>query len=235
MGAIYRRELKNYFVSPIAYVFLGVFYLFSGIFLYFLNLSYAIADIPSIINNMFTVVIFLVPLITMRIFTEDRRNKTDQALITAPVTTGEIVLGKYFAALTVYLIGCMIYVLYAIILSIYAKLMWGTIFSSILGIILVGAATIAIGSFISCLTENQVIAGIGSFGLSFLISLIDSIGSAIGNEFLSKVITSLSFSSKFIVFTQGQVNLSHILFFISVVALFLYYSARSIDRRRYIA
>lgn len=235
MGAIYRRELRNYFTSPIAYLFLGVLYFFSGIFLFIMSLQNGISNIPGIIDNIYYFVIYLVPLITMRIFSEDRKNKTDQALITAPVTTVAIVLGKYLAAFTVYFIACSIYILYAIIFAFYAPLMWGTIFTSFLGILLVGAAIIAMGAFISCLTENQVIAAIGGFGVSFLITLINSIASIVPSGFLSKLIRGLSFYSKFSTFTSGQLNISDVLFFVSVIALFLYYSVCSIDRRRYIA
>ena len=235
MGAIYKRELKSYFTSPVAYIFLGVVYIFSGIFLFSLNLVYAIVDIPMIIEQMFYIVIYILPLITMRMLSEDRKNKTDQALLTAPVSTIAIVLGKYFAALTVYFISCLIYIVYAVVFSLYSALMWGTVFTSFLGLFLAGAAIIAIGMFISGLTESLIVSALGSFGVSIFLSLVSSVAYLVNNEFVSKLADSISFYEKFSVFVQGQLDLSYILFFLSVIALFIYYSAHSIDRRRYVA
>lgn len=235
MGAIYKRELKSYFTSPVAYIFLGVVYIFSGIFLFSLNLVYAIVDIPMIIEQMFYIVIYILPLITMRMLSEDRKNKTDQALLTAPVSTIAIVLGKYFAALTVYFISCLIYIVYAVVFSLYSALMWGTVFTSFLGLFLAGAAIIAIGMFISGLTESLIVSALGSFGVSIFLSLVSSVAYLVNNEFVSKLADSISFYEKFSVFVQGQLDLSYILFFLSVIALFIYYSAHSIDQRRYVA
>lgn len=235
MGAIYRRELKSYFVSPAAYVFIAVFYMFSGLFFYGTNLGIAVADIPTAIEGMFQIVLYLIPLITMRVLSEDKKNKTDQALITAPIGTMSIVLGKFFATFTIYLIACGIFLIYALLLAVYAPLAWGTIFAAMLGILLLGASIISIGVFISGMTESQVIAAVITFAVSIGITFLGFIISVVPDGIFKKIISQFSFINRFEVFAQGQINFSHMLFFVSVSALFLYYAAHTIERRKYVA
>ena len=163
MGAIYRREVGAYFSSSIAYIFLAVAWIFTGMFFYYTCLVSATTDMSGMFQTMFLVFVFLIPLLTMRLFSEEKKQKTDQGLLTAPVSLGEIVFGKYFAALTLYTIALLMPFVYALILSKYGTVEWGMVFANFLALFLLGAAFIAVGGFVSALTENQIAAAVMAF------------------------------------------------------------------------
>ena len=163
MGAIYRREIGAFFTSSIAYVFLCVFYLICDFFFIMDNLAGGSADLAGVFSTMFIVSIFLIPLLTMRLFSEEKKQKTEQGLLTAPVSLGEIVFGKYFAALVLYTIALVMPLIYALILSFFGTVEWGIVFANFLAMFLLGAAFIAVGTLISALTENQIAAAVLSF------------------------------------------------------------------------
>ncbi|MBR3630596.1 MAG: ABC-2 transporter permease, partial [Oscillospiraceae bacterium] len=119
MGAIYRREIGAFFTSSIAYVFLSVFYIITGFFFFLVNLGGSSADLSFVCLTMFIISILLIPLLTMRLFSEEKKQRTEQGLLTAPVPLTSIVLGKYFAALTVYTIAAAIMFLYGVTLSLF--------------------------------------------------------------------------------------------------------------------
>lgn len=233
MTAIFRREFNAYFTSPIGYVFLAVFYAFSGFFLKVMSLSNATTDITSVFGNMFMILIFLIPVLTMRLMSEDNRQKTDQALLTAPISLTGLVLGKFLAALAIYAMGVAIFLVYAIVLSIFGSMAWAVIWGNILGLLLLGAAFISVGLLVSSLTENQVIAAVGSFVILMALMLIDMVANLIPIDFLSKAVYSLSFYDKFSEFTLGIFNLSNALFFISFVVVLLFLTIRMLERRRW--
>ena len=158
MGAIYRREVGAFFTSSIAYVFLAVFYLAAGYFFFGSSLAMATTDMSNLFSSLFFVITILIPVLTMRLFSEEKKQKTEQGLLTAPVSIGGIVMGKYLAALTLYTIGLAIIFVYALILSFFGAVAWGVVISNILALFLLGAAFIAVTLFISSLTENQVVA-----------------------------------------------------------------------------
>ena len=162
MGAIFRREFGAFFTSSIAYIFLSVFWLISAFFFYTTNLAYSTTDMSGLFQSMFLVVVILIPLLTMRLFSEEKKQKTEQGLLTAPVSLGGIVMGKYFAALALYTIGLLMTLVYALIISAYGVVEWGIVFSNFLALFLIGGAFIAIGLLISALTENQIAAAVVS-------------------------------------------------------------------------
>ena len=158
MGAIYRREMNSFFSSSIAYVFLSVFFLFSGYFFLAGTLMSATTDMSEMFSALFLIVLILIPVLTMKLISEEKKQKTDQGLLTAPVSLWGIVLGKYFATLTLYTIGLCITLVYALILSYFGTVMWGIVISNFLAMFLLGAAFIAVGIFISSLTENILVS-----------------------------------------------------------------------------
>ena len=182
MGAIYRREIGAFFSSGIAYIFLAVFYLFAGYFFYASSLYGATTDMSGLFSSLFMVIVFLIPILTMRLFSEELKQKTDQGLLTAPVSLPGIVLGKYFAALTLYTIGIAIVMLYGMILSFFGEVAWGIVFANFLALFLLGAAFIAVGLFVSALTENQIIAAVGGFVALMLLYMIDVVASYVKVE-----------------------------------------------------
>ena len=234
MGAIFRRELKAYFSSPLGYIFLGVIYAISGFYFWYILANQA-NYIQYVFSNMFTIVLMVVPLLTMRLMSEDKKLKTDQLLLTAPVNITSVVLGKYFAALVVYIIGVSSTIIFQIVLATFATPDWNVFLGNYLAIVLIGAALISIGILISSLTENQIIAAIGTLAISLLIWLLDSIASALpaGFEWISSIFSSLSFMTRYNDFVSGILNVSHILFFVSFAAVFLFLTIRALEKKRW--
>lgn len=232
MSAILRREFATYFRAPLGYIYLAIFYFFGGQF--FSSVLYSMTnDISIIFSSMFSIMLFTIPLLTMRLMSEDKRLKTDQALLTAPVSLNGIVLGKFLAAFALFGIGIAITVIYFLILSAMASPQWNIFFGNLLGIILLGAALISIGMFISSLTESQMIAAIGGFAAMFFIFLIDSIASLIPISWLGDAIKQLSFTTRYNDFTSGILDFTHILFFLSVVVIFNFLTVRILERKRW--
>ena len=169
MFAIFKRELKAYFTSPLGYVFLAIFYAFSGLFFYIFSLSVGSTDISSVFLMMFIVLMVFVPLLTMRLLSEDKKQKTDQLILTAPVSLLSIVMGKFLAAYAIFAIGVAVMPVYGFVMSTFATVSWLPIWGNTVGLLLLGGIFVSIGLFISSLTENQMIAAIGGF---FILSLI---------------------------------------------------------------
>jgi ABC-2 type transport system permease protein len=233
MTAIIKRELKAYFASPLGYIFLAGFLIFSGIFFYLCNLIYATADMSELFSFLFTLSLLLLPLLTMRLMSEEKKQKTDQLLLTSPVSLTGLVLGKFLAAFLMFLLGLSITLLYAVILSVYADPGWASVFGNFLGLSFVGGAIIAIGLFISSLTESQVVSAIGTYAAVILVLMIDLFSGFIPIDFLSTALGSLSFFQRYSEFTLGLFNLEHILFFFSVYAVFIFLTVRILDKKRW--
>ena len=233
MFAIFKREFVSYFTSPVGYVVIAAFMMFNGIFFYVQCLFSGTSNLYSVFQNMFGIALFLIPLITMRLFSEERKNKTDQALITAPVKISSIVCAKFLSALAVFAVCLSAYIVDGIILSFIASPDWGVIFGNILAMLLLGSAFISIGIFISSLTESVIIAAVFSFAANFIISLADTIASTVPWQWLKDVILSISFQARYSDFTLGIISLSDTVFFITVTLLFLFITDRVIDRRRW--
>ena len=233
MGAIYRREMGAFFISGVAYVFLSVFYLLSGYFFYSGVILSGRTDTSPLFSSMFIIVLFLIPILTMRLMSEEKKNRTDQGLLTAPVGLWDIVLGKYFAGLTLFIIAESIVFVYAFILSILGNVVWSTLIGNYLGMLFLGSAFIAVGIFISSLTENQMASAVASMLALFVLYLFDSFASKVDNESIKNLILSLSFYSRYVEFTQGIFSLPSIVFFVSTAFLFNFFTVRVLEKRRW--
>lgn len=233
MSAIFRRELGAFFTSGIAYVFLAVFYLLAGLFFYMYTLSSSTTDMSGMFSMLFAVIIFLIPILTMKSFSEEKKQKTEQGLLTAPVGLGGIVLGKYFATILMYIFGVSIVLIYALIISYFGSVDWGILFSNYLALILLGAAFIAIGMFISSLTENQVVAAVGGICSLLFLCLVDILTNYISIDFITDFLNSISFYNKYYEFTCGIFNLSSVLFYISTAVIFNFLTVRVFEKIRW--
>ena len=233
MSAIYRRELGSYFTSPIGYAVLAAFMFFSGICFYVQCLYPGSVNMSPVFQSMFFIVLFVIPLITMRSFADDKKNKTDQALLTAPVSIPSVVLSKFLSSLTVFAFCLCSFIIEGIALSFMASPDWSVIIGNVFGMIIMGSSFVALGIFISSLTESSVVAAIVSFVINVLISLLDSIGYTVNWDWLTKVINVLSFQGKYNDFALGMVSLPNVVFFISVTCLFLFLTDRVIEKRRW--
>ena len=234
MKAIFKREVRSYFSSPVGYVCVSVLMALYGFYYYLAMLNSSSSYISSVFATMFSFSMMIIPIITMRSMTDDQKNKTDQALLTAPVGVASIVLGKFFACWFVYFIATTLGgILPALVMGTFSQPSWGEVFGNYLGALLYGAATIAIGVFISSLTVSQIIAAIGTFVVSIVLMYMDSLASAISNQVISTVIQWLSFYDRYNTFTQGMFSISSVIFFISVSAVFVFLTARKVESRRW--
>ncbi len=234
MGAIFRRELKAYFTSPIAYIFMAVFYIYTATYFVNYNLYYGSADMSYVFTTAFTIMMFLLPLLTMRLFTEERRQRTDQCLLTAPVNLFSIVAGKFLASVCVFMCGMAIYAVYIIVLVILAgSVAWATVIGNLAALLLLGASFIAIGTFISATTENQVVAAILSFIINMAFYLIDMLAGIVQVDWLRSVMASLGFYTRYAEFSQGIFSIPNVVFFISVIFIFNFLTVRVLEKRRW--
>lgn len=233
MLAILKREFSAYFRSPIGYIYLAVFYIFSGFFFFTNNLYTGYSSITGVYSSLFSIIMFLIPILTMRLMSEDNRQKTDQALLTAPITLFALVMGKFLAALCVFCMGLAVTLIYAFVIAMYTPVAWAVVFGNLIGTILLAAALIGIGMFISSLTENQVIAAVGGFAVMLFLILIDSLSSIVTNSTLQKVVDGISFYDRYTGFVMGKFNYADAVFYLSVAAIFIFLTIRVIERRRW--
>lgn len=233
MFAIFKRELKAYFTSPLGYVFLAIFYAFSGLFFYIFSLSVGSTDISSVFLMMFIVLMVFVPLLTMRLLSEDKKQKTDQLTLTAPVSLLSIVMGKFLAAYVIFAIGVAVMPVYGFVMSTFATVSWLPIWGNTVGLLLLGGIFVSIGLFISSLTENQMIAAIGGFFINLMILLMNTLKNALPNGFLQDVLSSISVYSRYSEITNGIFSLSSLIFFVSVIFIFLFLTVRVLEKRRW--
>ena len=233
MAAILKRELNAYFSSAIGYIFLAVFYAFAGFYFFLSHVLCNTTDMRSFFSSMFSVIMFLIPILTMRLMSEDKKLRTDQALLTAPVGLYSIVLGKYLSAVIMYLAAMAITVVYAVVLAAFAPIDLSLFVGNLLGAVFLGLALIAIGVFISSLTESQVIAAVASFAVMMGLMLIDTLSSVMPTQFLQDLVYGLSFYTRYANFTLGLLNIADVIFFLSVSGLFIFFTVRVLEKKRW--
>ncbi|MBU3184633.1 ABC transporter permease [Clostridium estertheticum] len=188
MLAVFLKEFRSYFTSAIGYIFIGTFLLITGILFTMYNLLAASPTYNNTLQSLITIFLFIIPILTMKIISEETKTKTDQLLFTSPLKIRDIILGKYFAAVAIFTISLLITVLYPLILSMFGTVSPSEIFTGYIGMFLLGATLISIGLFVSSLTENQVTSAVISFGVLLFIFLIDSIEQALPSTRISSII-----------------------------------------------
>lgn len=196
MRAIYKRELDSYFHSMIGYVFIAFFLAFTGVYFMAYNLTYGYPVFSYVLSSLVFILMLAIPVLTMKSFSEDRKSKTDQLLLTAPVSLGQIVMGKYLAMVTVFLIPNIVFCLFPLVIKIQGNAYFLTDYSGILIFFLLGCVFISIGMFLSSLTESQIIAALSSIGVLLILYLWDGLigflpSSALLNLFILIVIFTL--------------------------------------------
>jgi len=255
MSAIYRKELRSYFINPIGYVYLGVFLVFSALLCCYTTLISGSYDTASYFTYLIFTFIILIPILTMRLFAEERKLRTEQLLLTAPVTITGMVLGKYFAALTIFVSGILVSCVNFIPLYVIASAekngsdysmthlgpVTAEVFGSLLAVILLGAALIAVGTLISALTENQLSAAVITIGviagmvlLNVFNMLTDSDGQPIIAVYaIRAVIDWVSVLSRFSNFSNGIFDYAALLYYVSLSFVFLFLTVRVYEKRRW--
>lgn len=235
MIAIYKKELKSYFYSFIGFLFIAVIICLLGLHTSVYNLYYASPYISSVLAGIVLLFFISIPILTMRILAEEKKQKTDQLILTAPITVKDIVVGKFFALSTIFAIPTAVICLLPIILSRFGEVPMGENYLSILGFFLYGETCIAIGIFISSLTESQVIAAVLSFAILFvgyLMSSICNLISATGN-WITRFLRCFDLYTPFFNLTQGTLNLESVAYYLSIILLMLFLTVQSIQKRRY--
>lgn len=232
MSAIFKREFKAYFQTPLGFIVIAAYYLFLGIY-FSLIYSYGSPDLPSLLLAMSIVVTFTVPIITMRLMSDDRRHKVDQVLLTAPIKLSSIVFGKFFAALCVYAIGFAPAVIFEIIVASYVSVNVFSFIYAFFGMLLLGSALISIGMLISSLTESPVISAILTLVVNILVLYMSSFSSVINVSWLSAIAEKAAFISAVESFGKDIFSIPDIVYFLSITAAFLFLTVRSLEKRRW--
>lgn len=233
MTAIFKREFKSFFTTPLGYVILIIFNLFSGIYFWFGTLYSGSVDMSYVYGGFSMIVLSAMPIITMRLLSEERRQKTDQALLTAPVSLFGIVFSKFLAALLLYVIGISVTLLYSVVLAFVAQPAWNYILGNYLGLLLLGASLLSVGLFISSITENQLVAAIVSYAAMFLMLMSDTIANLFPVQFISTIFYYLSFQTRYDYFVSGVVSVDNVMFFVSTTAIFIFLTTRVMEKRRW--
>ena len=286
MIAIFKRELKAYFNTPVGFIFMGFLLLISGVFFTTINLFQASPNYNGLLDTITFVFMLVVPILTMRLLAEEAKLKTDQLLLTSPVSVTDIVVGKYLAAVAVFLITLLVTCIYPFLLNFFGYIPVAQIFSAYLGFFLLGASFTAVGLFISACTENQVVAAVATFTTLLLIWIVDLIQqtlpnstsagivfvglivlglafftyNATKNRYLSliillvgavgiaavygidrsafdgiilKVVDWFSLYRRYYSFSQGNLSLSGLVYYVSFAAAFVFLTVQKIEKRRW--
>lgn len=232
MLAIYKKEIRQYFNSIMGYVFLAMFLLICGWFFTMGNLASQNSDIKTFFGSILVIVMFLIPVITMRSFSEEKKIKTEQLLLTSPISLPAIVIGKYLAALTIFGLGLAVTLAYPVIIAYFGTFDPLVTLGNYFGIVVAVAAFIAIGMFISALTENQVVAAVVSYCVLLGLWMVGIMRTG-KTGILRAVIDFVSFSYKFDEFTMGIFNPASIIYYLSISGIFLFLTIRMLEQRRW--
>ena len=233
MTAIWRRELQSYFFTPVGYVFMGVFLTLSSVMFYLQIMTQRSSDLLTFIGQMSYLWMLLSPVLTMRLLAEERQKRTDQLLLTSPVSLTGIVVGKYLAAITVMAMTTLMTMLFVIIVAIYGQVYPGELMVGYLGFLLQGCAFAALDLMISGFARNQVTAAVMAFGANFALWMLDMMESAVSAEGIASMMSFFSLYSRNEPFLMGQLSFASIVYDISFAVACLVLTIHALDSRRY--
>ncbi|MCR5666592.1 MAG: Gldg family protein [Eubacterium sp.] len=234
MSAIFKREFKSYFQNVVGWVFIAATMFFFGLYSYAYNMVNTYAQLGTVLQSITFLFLITVPILTMRAMAEERKNKTDQLIITAPISVGKIVVGKYLAMAAVYTITVGIMCIFPIILGRFGSVSYTETYVALIGLWFYGLLCLAIGLFISSLTESIVLSAIISFAALFLGYMMGSISSMISaSGILEKIMSALDITAGLEEFTDGTFSITGLVYYVAAVALFLFLTCQSIQKRRW--
>ncbi len=235
MSAVYKRELKSIFHSMIGWIFMAVILFFVGLYFTAYNLGQGYPYFAYALSSVLFVLMIVIPILTMRIMTEDKKQNTDQLLYTAPVSTMQVLVGKYLSMVTTFLFPIIIVSIYPFALSALGEIPFLDTFVSILGFFIFGAACIAIGQFISSLTENQIIAAVLTFLMLFLGYMMDGITGLLftGENIVTRILSCYSFNKKLSTFFDGVFDIPSMIYFLTLIVLFLFFTYQVLQKKRW--
>ncbi len=243
------KELRAYFASPIAYVVIGFFALIYGYFFYVLlaffnrqsmQMSMGMGGtmninqmlIAPVLQNVTVVLLFLLPMITMRTYSEEKRTGTMELLLTSPLTDMQIIFGKFLGAMGLYAAMVAVTLIHTSLLFLYGDPEWKPVLTAYLGILLMGGCFISVGLLISSMTRNQIVAGTITFAVFLVLWVINWIGSFVGPT-AQAVLSHLSLTDHFDDFTKGVLDTKHIIYYLSFIGFGLFLTAKAVDSERW--
>lgn len=227
------KETKAYFSTPTAYIVGAMFLVLTGIFFVFdMTRPFAEASVRNFVSWANLFIMFLAPLLTMRLLAEEQKLGTLELLLTSPVRDWEVVLGKYIASLAILLVAIAFTLYYVALLYVFGNPDTGPILSAYLGLILFGAAALAIGLMASSLSSNQIVSAVVGMGILLTLSFIDRIATIV-QGLAADVLTGISMNAHFTDFSRGVLDTSHIVYYLSMAAVFLFIAVRSLETRRW--
>lgn len=286
MLAIYDKELRSYFTTMIGFIYAALFLAIVGIYFVVYNIQKGFSSFEYVLRDIEFLYIILIPILTMRLIAEEKKQKTDQLLLTSPVSVSKIVIGKYLAAFTMYLLPVCVMALYPMIIGLYGEVNYGSAYSAMIGFVLLGATYMSIGLFVSSITENQVIAlivtavalfvnfimkpiteiipsdyltawlviaaivilvcliaqlAMHNFTVTISIGIIGEVGAAIiyflkpslYDGIVTKILSVFSVSEKYDTFIDGILDFNSVLYFLSLIMMFVLLSIQVIKKKRW--
>lgn len=233
MFAIYKRELRSYFTTPIGYVFMAVFLAVSGFCFALTTLQSQTSDVSTYFQFLMFAYVVIIPLLTMKTFAEERRTRTEQLLLTAPVSLSGMVLAKFLAAFTMFAGTLAVSAVYFYPLSLYGEVNWARAWGSMFAMLLIGMTFIAIGVFVSSLTENQFTASLGTIGILLFLMIVAMVNSLIDSYVVRSVLSWISIYSRYANFTYGIFDFGAVVYYISICVVFLFLTVRVFEKRRW--
>ena len=233
MIAVFKRELRSYLTSPVGYVYLFFFSLVTGFIFYSSNITAGSTDTISYFAWIRYLLIIVIPILAMKLFPEERKNKTDQILITAPISITSMVIGKFLAAYAMFLIGLVPTFINIIFLATVGYLEIGIVIGNYVGVMFIAAAFLAIAMLMSVMTESMITAFImGAFSLA-IFAVIDFLSDTLNNTIVTKIVNAISVTQRYTEFNQGLFNIATLIYFLSLAVIFLFLTVRVIDKRRW--
>ena len=233
MRAIFTRELQSYFYTAAAYVYMGVFLALGSVFFAINNLAGRSSDLLSLLWQMSYLWLLLSPVLTMRSFAGEKKQRTDQLLFTSPVSLWGVVLGKFFAACAVLLLTVVFSLVYPLIVALYGKVYFGELFAGYLGFILQGCLFIALDMYISARASAPMTAALLAVGVNLLLWLLDVLNAAVNADIVNTVLGFLSPYMRYEPFSLGQISYAGVAYYVLFIAVMLFFTVRRLEERRW--
>ncbi len=234
MLAIYKREMRSYFTGAIGYAFLVIYLAAAGLVFSYTTLFSMSADVTTFFTLMLLFSAVMLPILTMKSFSEERKTKTEQLVLTAPVSIFSMVAGKFLAAYSMFAAAHVFSSLYCLLLIPYGNLKAAVMLGNMLALLLVGMVFVSVGLFVSSLTENQLAAAVGTIAIILALLAVGLVGLFLPTTYwLRFVFDAVSIFTRFQNFTAGYFDIASVVYYLSVSAVFLYLTVRVYDRRRY--
>ncbi len=230
--SVAKKEFTSYLYTPMAYALMAGFLIISGYFFSVSVLSSRYASISTMLGNAGMIMVFVAPILTMRLLADEAGTGTAETLFTTPVTTGQVVAGKFFGAFGLVTLMILLMMIYPLVLDHFGNPDWGVALSGLLGFWLMAGAFLAAGVFTSSLTDSQLVAGVSGVALLLLLWVIDWAGGALG-EPVQSIVSHFSVTEHFMDFNRGIIDTQHIVFYATMVVGFLFLTTRVLDSRQW--